>query len=292
MSFRGLFLVASALVTACTEREVEPPSEEATRAETEDFCDASGVREVVERLGTRLKEVPLLAPDSIVVKAIRGAYAPFVTVDLLQAWIAEPTRAPGRAVSSPWPDRIEIDSVAPEGPGACRVEGEAIYVTSAEATQGDAALRERVAVRVRGNGEWRVSAYEVVVAPSQDGAPGSAEAAGVLRRYYAAIHARDFRRAYELWGDDGAASGQTFEEFAAGFEETARAEIEIGPPGRVEAAAGSRYVEVPVEIRAVTTSGEQERFEGTYTLRRSVVDGATEQQRRWHIYSATLRRVS
>ncbi|MFN2421306.1 MAG: hypothetical protein ABR527_07995 [Gemmatimonadota bacterium] len=113
----------------------------------------------------------------------------------------------------------------------------------------------------------------------------------MVRLFYAAINARDFRRAYELWGDDGAASGKTFEEFAAGFAETIRVGAEVGKPGRVEPAAGSRYVEVPVRVRAVTASGEKQEFEGTYTLRRSVVDGASAEQRQWHVYSAAIAAV-
>ena len=82
------------------------------------------------------------------------------------------------------------------------------------------------------------------------------------------------------------------DQFAAGFAETAEVDIEIGtPPGRIEPAAGSRYLKVPVVIRAVTTGGEEQRFEGTYTLRRSVVDGASAEQRRWHIYSADVART-
>lgn len=131
------------------------------------------------------------------------------------------------------------------------------------------------------------SGAEAAAAPDDP----AAEPTEVVRRYYAAIDARDFRRAYRLWGDDGAASGQTFEEFAAGFAETARVEVEIGEAGRVEGAAGSRYVVIPVVILAETTSGEPQRFEGTYTLRRSVVDGASPAQRRWHLYSADVARV-
>jgi hypothetical protein len=117
------------------------------------------------------------------------------------------------------------------------------------------------------------------------------EAADVLRRYYAAIDTRDYRRAYGLWGDDGAASGQSFAAFAAGFAATARVTVEIGAPSRVEPAAGSRYVEVPVVVRAVTSGGAEQRFEGRYTLRRSVVDGASPAQRRWHIHSARVERT-
>jgi len=117
-------------------------------------------------------------------------------------------------------------------------------------------------------------------------------AAAVIREYYGAIQARDYRRAYRLWEGGGAASGQTYERFAVGFAGTARVAVALGKPGRMDAAAGSRYVEIPVTIRAVTRGGGEQVFEGSYVLRRSVVDGATEAQRRWHIYSAKIRAVS
>src|SRR5690606_35603310 len=65
-----------------------------------------------------------------------------------------------------------------------------------------------------------------------------------------------------------------------------------GPPGRVEGAAGSRYVEVPATVTAETTSGRRQCFRGAYVLRRSEVAGATEEQRAWRIHSASLRDVS
>lgn len=111
-----------------------------------------------------------------------------------------------------------------------------------------------------------------------------------VRDYYGAISSRDYRKAYASWGPTGP-PGQTFESFAAGFANTESVDVTTGEPSRVEPAAGSRYVTVPVTIVARTKSGATERFEGTYTLRRSVVDGASEAQRRWHLYRASLRRV-
>ena len=138
------------------------------------------------------------------------------------------------------------------------------------------------------------SAPPIEDAQTDSGVPGSpqgdaAAAADVIRGYYDAIDARDYARAYGLWSDSGRASGQTLESFAAGFEGTASTGVEIGAPGRIEGAAGSRYVEIPVVIRATTTSGVQQRFAGSYTLRRSVVDGATAEQRAWRIHSASVR---
>jgi hypothetical protein len=69
----------------------------------EDPPPCAGTREVVERMGERLKRVSLLAPESVLMREIQEAYAPLVTPELLEQWIADPTSAPGRDVSSPWP---------------------------------------------------------------------------------------------------------------------------------------------------------------------------------------------
>lgn len=124
--------------------------------------------------------------------------------------------------------------------------------------------------------------------PNDETSPEAAEA--VLRAYYDAIAARRYESAYGLWWNAGGASNQTFDQFRDGFAETAGVEATIEAPGRVEGAAGSRYVDVPVTIRARTRDGESQCFTGSYTLRRSEVDGAGEEQRRWHIYSASMRK--
>lgn len=106
--------------------------------------------------------------------------------------------------------------------------------------------------------------------------------------YYQAITQRDYERAYGMWGDGGSASGQTFDAFRDGFAGTGAVSVEPGVPGRVEGAAGSRFVEIPARIEARTTDGTAQCFFGTYVLRRVVVDGATPAQRRWHLYSADI----
>ena len=120
---------------------------------------------------------------------------------------------------------------------------------------------------------------------------GPEGAVAVIRRYYEAIQARELPQAYRLWAGEGDASGQTFEDFEAGFAETSSVSVETGAPGRIEGAAGSRYIEVPVHITATTRDGRVQHFQGTYVLRRSVVDGASEEQRAWHIHSAELRKL-
>lgn len=134
-------------------------------------------------------------------------------------------------------------------------------------------------------------------APVEDGTqapadePTPEDAVAVVRDYYAAINARQYARAYALWSDGGRASGQSPQQFADGFADTNGVSAEILPPGRVDAGAGSRYLEVPVALTATQRDGSQRKYIGAYVLRRAVVDGATPEQRAWRIGSADLREV-
>ena len=95
--------------------------------------------------------------------------------------------------------------------------------------------------------------------------------------------------AYMLWSQSGKASRKSEAEFAAGFAQTASVNVSIGDSVSIEGAAGSQYATVPVAIDATLADGKQQHLVGTYTLRRSMVDGATPEQRQWRIYSATLK---
>jgi hypothetical protein len=123
------------------------------------------------------------------------------------------------------------------------------------------------------------SATDTSVAPAQ-----------LVRRYYAAIQSRKYDSAYSLWGQSGEASGHTRESFTAGFAQTAEVRVAVSDSVQMEGAAGSQYATVPVVVDATLRDGKRQHFEGTYTLRRAMVDGATPEQRRWHIYSADLKR--
>ena len=113
--------------------------------------------------------------------------------------------------------------------------------------------------------------------------------ADVVRRYYDAIQRRNYDVAYSLWADGGKASNQTRATFAAGFAQTTDVKVKPGDSVTVEGAAGSQYATVPVTVDAILRGGRRQHFEGTYTLRRSMVDGATPEQRRWRIYSSDLK---
>lgn len=121
--------------------------------------------------------------------------------------------------------------------------------------------------------------------------PTAADAVAVVRDYYAAINARNYARAYGLWSDGGGASGQSAQQFAGGFAQTQGVSVEVGAPGREDAGAGQRYIEVPVSLAATQADGSMRRYVGTYVLHRTVVDGASAEQRSWRIRSADLREV-
>jgi hypothetical protein len=156
-------VVALLSSTSCDDRAPAPRagSPPRTKSASARSCEATGVRDVVRLLGERMQRVSLLAPDSVVARELREAYSPLVTPGLLDAWVADPASAPGRKVSSPWPERIEIQSIDDTDAGACRVEGEVIYATSTDSAQGGEHPREPVTLSVRlDHGAWRVSTYE------------------------------------------------------------------------------------------------------------------------------------
>ena len=125
--------------------------------------------------------------------------------------------------------------------------------------------------------------------------PGGEDAIGdpqaIVRDYYAAIRAHDFLRAYRMWQVSGQTGGRSFAQFESGFDSTESVDARVGVPGRVEGAAGSRFVTVPVDVSARLRDGTAQRFTGSYTLRRVEVPGASAAQHKWHLYAANIRQV-
>lgn len=118
--------------------------------------------------------------------------------------------------------------------------------------------------------------------------PSAQGAVDAIRGYYAALNSRRYAQAYSAWANNGGASGQTPQQFTDGYATTASIDVQIMAPSRIEGAAGSRYVQVPVRLTALQTDGSQRQFGGSYTLRASVVEGGDPA---WHIASANLREI-
>jgi hypothetical protein len=115
--------------------------------------------------------------------------------------------------------------------------------------------------------------------------PKSAKSALAVIVGYASLleqgHIADTRRLWTEGSDASVVEAQLGE-----FE---RIKVEIGDPGQMEGAAGSSYIDVPLQLTGRTKSGEAVALAGTATLRRvNDVPGSTELQRRWHIYRVVL----
>ena len=122
-------------------------------------------------------------------------------------------------------------------------------------------------------------------APETPPSSASAQAAAdVLRAYYRLIEAGKYEQAWRLrWESDGGDASA----FAARFADYAQYHATIGNPGPLQGAAGSSYVEVPVQLYGRMKNGESFGSAGTVTLRRvNDVPGATAAQLRWRIYTS------
>lgn len=120
--------------------------------------EAAEVESIVLGFGSRLKMVSLLAPDELLKKSMKENYGKLVTEDLLEKWIKNPSEAPGRAVSSPWPDRIDIESSNKVSDKKYKVKGFIIEVTSAEKASGGIAAKREITLDVEKiDGSWVIS---------------------------------------------------------------------------------------------------------------------------------------
>jgi hypothetical protein len=120
------------------------------------------VKSLLEAFGKTLQKVSLLAPKYMVAASIEENYEDYVTPELLQKWLANPQSAPGRMVSSPWPDRIDIVIMEKTDVNQYTVHGEVIEVTSVELLNGGAAARCPVTIVVQKvNDCWLISDMKI-----------------------------------------------------------------------------------------------------------------------------------
>ena len=120
--------------------------------------EEQAIRKMVAGFGAQLRMVSLLAPADILSRDMKKAYGPYVTGELLQQWIQDPSKAPGREVSSPWPERIEITKIQPGDKDHASVEGEIIYNTSSGSTHDHPKVTMGIARQPDGN--WLIDAFK------------------------------------------------------------------------------------------------------------------------------------
>jgi len=134
-----------------------------TTANSEPNADAtSDVLSLVEDFGKALKAVTLTAPQDIAAESIEEHYSEYITPELLAMWQSDPQNAPGRTLSSPWPDRIEVTDITPKNDGEYTVSGEIIEVTSNDLQNGGAAAKYPVTLIVtRQDDRWFISSVTI-----------------------------------------------------------------------------------------------------------------------------------
>ena len=119
--------------------------------------------------------------------------------------------------------------------------------------------------------------------------PDARAAVDTVRAYFEAIAERRFDDAWPLVAPEARPSGATRADFAAAFADYAEYRAEVGAPGRIEGAAGSLWIEVPVRVSGRMTDGEAFDARGVVVLRRcNAVPGCGPAERRWRIEAENI----
>jgi hypothetical protein len=124
----------------------------------QDIADESTVRLVVSQFAGQIQKVSLASPNAPA--EIANAYAPYASSSLISYWQSNRSFAPGKGLSSPWPDRIEVNSVS-KNLRDYIVQGTVIEVTSKEVAQGGVAAQFPVQLTLSKFGNsWLITKYE------------------------------------------------------------------------------------------------------------------------------------
>lgn len=152
----GIIVVVAVLVIAVAVGLLADPIDD-------DAC-TNGVNEeaivsLVEGFGSKIQAVSLQAPQDIVARSIQANYSDFVSPAFMRELINDPSKAPGRLTSSPWPDRIEILSIKKLSQNMCQVNGEIIEITSVK--KGNAGIASKLPITLvvkRMDERWLIDA--------------------------------------------------------------------------------------------------------------------------------------
>lgn len=117
--------------------------------------------------------------------------------------------------------------------------------------------------------------------------PKGLQAAKQLVESYADLLVKGkFGAAHDLWTGDTLSDEQFADQWRRYGRFKGAAVLAPRPP---EGAAGSIYVDVPLQLFGETRKGQNFSLSGKLTLRRvNDVPGSTEEQRLWHIYASDL----
>jgi len=131
-----------------TELALLAKREASMKAELTSIRDKEEIKRLVESFGSKLQHVSLLAPKDILEEDMNKHYGEYVSKQLIEKWIEDPMNAPGRQVSSPWPERIDIISINKVAEATYEVEGEIVEITSVEKKNGGFAAKRPITLMV------------------------------------------------------------------------------------------------------------------------------------------------
>lgn len=154
-----LFIIVS--LFGCASSSKNSPEEEKQNKENSQQnieSDKEIVKQLIKGFGSKLQNVPLQAQKDVLNKSIEENYADFVSPTLLEEWMKNPQKAPGRITSSPWPDRIEILSIEESAKNVFKVKGNIIEITSVEKVNGGIAGKRPISLMVEKiNNRWLIT---------------------------------------------------------------------------------------------------------------------------------------
>lgn len=108
------------------------------------------------------------------------------------------------------------------------------------------------------------------------------DAVQALLDYFTAINNQDYSLAYSYWANGGAASGQSYQDFARGFASTVQVTVLVGNTGVATATAEQAIV--PVRLLSVVNLSESEQAVQRYQITYDMAPGADH----WVIASASV----
>jgi hypothetical protein len=120
-------------------------------------ADINAIYQVVGEFGARLKDVVITTSDQDVITAVDFNLKQLITDRLYQVFVQDKIRIPGRYVSSPWPERIEIASVEMLDSGSYTVNGSQIVMTDDTLAHGGNAGESPIMLTLKKvNGIWLI----------------------------------------------------------------------------------------------------------------------------------------
>ncbi len=147
--------------------------------------------------------------------------------------------------------------------------GSATQATSPAGTAPSTSVRSArtLAAMMQQGGTTRQTSSAAAIQPSQSETNWEAAVQTVLN-YYGDINQREYKKAYDTWAGNGAASGQTFKQFKQGYANTVQVSVLIGP----SSAQNTAPVKVPVRLISVVNrsngaSQGVQQYRGSYTVR-------------------------